>query len=406
MDAIRAEKMGKKFRLRHCAGEAREKAWLRRLLQKESRGDFWALRDIDLAVRPGEVVGVIGPNGSGKTTLLSILAGTMVPSCGELKVNGTVSSLLELGAGFHPYLTGKENIYLNGSILGMSQAQIRRKYDWIVEFSGLGEFIESPLQAYSSGMAVRLGFSVAAAADPDVLIVDEVLAVGDESFQKKSSRQMRHFRDEGKTIVVVSHDLNLIRDFCRRVVYLRGGRVVCDGPAEDSVGHYIRDVHSGLLKGGAGLKVRHEWGTREAEIVSAELLNSRGEPAAQFLSPEDITVEVGFRAARELPDPVFGFAIHDAAHVLCFGSNTQLDGAGIPKISGAGRVRFRLKAPPLLTGSYLLSLSIHSGDHLTTYHRQEFCYPFAVVSSRRAEGIFSVPVEWEFGRETPKGEKP
>jgi len=401
MEAIRAKNLGKKFRLRHTPGESREKTWLKRLLQRESRSDFWALSDISFNINAGETVGIIGPNGSGKTTLLSILAKTMVPARGSLEVNGSVSSILELGAGFHPYLTGRENIFLNGSILGMSRETIESKYDWIVDFSELGEFIESPLQSYSSGMAVRLGFSIAAASNPDILIVDEVLAVGDEAFQKKSGRKMREFKEEGKTIIVVSHDMNLVRDFCGRVIYLRKGGIVCDKPTEEAVTLYIKDVQNQLLKGGEALKIKHEWGTREVEITSVLMRNSNGERGEQFEAGEDLTVEVGFRASRPVANPVFGFAIHDMEHTLCFGSNTQLAGFSLEEISGTGEVSFRLKTLPLLTGQYLLSLSIHSPDHLTNYHRQEFFHPFAVVSEERSEGLFSIPVEWNYQDSNP-----
>jgi len=397
MPVIRAENMGKKFRLRHALDGPREKAWFRRLLRREDRNDFWALRELNFAVSPGETVGVIGPNGSGKSTLLGILAGTMVPSTGSLRVQGSISSLLELGSGFHPYLTGRENIFLNGSILGMSHREIEEKYDWIVDFSELGDFIESPLQTYSSGMAVRLGFSVAAAANPDVLIVDEVLAVGDEAFQKKSGQKMRQFKQENKTIVVVSHDMNLVRDFCDRVIYLRRGRIVCDGPTDQAVSCYIKDVQEQLLKGGAALKVKHEWGTREAEITGALLRGEGDGEEDQFEAGRDLVVEVSFRARLPISNPVFGFAVHDINHNLCFGSNTQLSGKPISRIEGEGRIKFRLKKLSLLTGRYLLSLSIHSVDHLTNYHRQEYFYPFAVISAERGEGLFSIPVEWDYG---------
>jgi len=388
--------MSKKFRLRHARGESQEKALFRRLLRRESRDDFWALRDVSFSVDPGETVGVIGPNGSGKSTLLSILARTMVPTRGTVATAGTVSSLLELGAGFHPYLTGRENIFLNGSILGMSQKTVAERFRGIVEFSELGEFIDSPLRSYSSGMAVRLGFSVAAAADPDILLVDEVLAVGDESFQKKSGRKMREFKEAGKTIVVVSHDMNMIRSFCDRVVYLRQGRVVFDGPTGDAVGTYIRDVQAHLAQGGEGLKVRHEWGDRRVEIDGVEITDGRGRSELELEGGGDLIVTVAFTAREPVKDPVFGFAIHDLDHTLCFGSNTQMADFHIPAIAGSGKVRFRLRSLPLLTGRFLLSLSIHSQDHLTSYHRREFYYPLSVVAAGEGAGIFGVPVEWEF----------
>ena len=235
MNAIEVDNLGKKFKLRRVRGQTLKATVIDRILRRESREDFWALRDLSFAVPRGEVLGVIGPNGSGKTTLLSILAQTMVPTTGAIRVRGAVASLLELGAGFHPDLTGRENIYLNASIMGIPRATVERKFDAIVEFSGLGRFIETPIKFYSSGMIVRLGFSVAVEVDPEVLILDEVLAVGDEAFQKKSGRRIQEFKEAGKTIVVVSHDMNTIRRFCRRAIHLEQGRIAAEGAAGDVV---------------------------------------------------------------------------------------------------------------------------------------------------------------------------
>ncbi|MFH1039035.1 MAG: ABC transporter ATP-binding protein [PVC group bacterium] len=394
MNVIQVANLGKKFRLRHARGQSLKSTVIDRILHRETRDDFWALRGVTFSIGKGAAVGVIGPNGSGKTTLLSILARTMVPTAGSLDVRGRVSCLLELGAGFHPDLTGRENIHLNAAIMGIPRALIEEKFDRIVAFSGLGHFIETPLRFYSSGMAVRLGFSVAVAADPDVLLVDEVLAVGDEAFQKKSGERMREFKSEGKTIVVVSHDMNVIRNFCDQVVYLREGRVIEQGSTDRVINRYIEDVQTQLVKGGAGLGVTHEWGSREVEIRGVTLSDGRGGETRNLKAGDDLVVTVDFFAREKVEDPVFGFAIHGADRVLCFGSNTQMGGCRVPAVEGAGKMSFRLTSLPLLTGDYYLSLSIHSPDHLTNYHRQEYFYPFTVLSTFRGEGVFSIPVEW------------
>ncbi len=395
MNAIEVQGLGKKFRLRHAKGQSLKTSVIDRVLHREVRDDFWALQGVTFSIDEGSAVGVIGPNGSGKTTLLSILARTMVPTTGSLEVRGRVGCLLELGAGFHPDLTGRENIYLNAAIMGIPRPVIAEKFDRIVEFSGLGHFIETPLRFYSSGMAVRLGFSVAVAADPDVLLVDEVLAVGDEAFQKKSGERMREFKERGKTIVVVSHDMNVIRNFCDRVVYLREGKIIEQGSTGRVINRYIEDVQAQLIKGGANLGVTHEWGSREVEIRQVTLADGRGNQTFHLKAGDDLVVGVDYFAREKIADPVFGFAIHDANRVLCFGSNTQMSGCRVPAVEGAGKMSFRLAALPLLTGDYYLSLSIHSPDHLTNYHRQEYFYPFTVLSTFRGEGVFSIPVEWE-----------
>lgn len=396
MNAIEVENLGKKFRLRHAKGQSLKATMIDRILHRETRDDFWALRNISFSILPGETVGVIGPNGSGKTTLLSILARTMVPTTGSLDIRGRVSCLLELGAGFHPDLTGRENIYLNAAIMGISRKAIEDKFEKIVEFSGLGHFIETPLRFYSSGMGVRLGFSVAVAADPDVLLVDEVLAVGDEAFQKKSGERMREFKSKGKTIVVVSHDMNMIRNFCDRVIYLREGKIIQQGPTGELINRYIEDVQARLIEGGAGLGVTHEWGSREIEIRDVRFFNLRGEQTSNLKGGEDIIVTIKYFAREKVENPVIGFAIHDSDRVLCFGSNTQIGDYQIKTVMGEGALTFRLGSLPLLTGDYSLSVSVHSQDHLTNYHRQEYFYPFTVLSPFSGEGLFSIPVEWGY----------
>jgi len=397
MTTIKVDNLGKKFRLRHSKGQSLKATIIDRILHRETRDDFWALKDITFSINPGETVGVIGPNGSGKTTLLSILARTMVPTTGSLDILGRVSCLLELGAGFHPDLTGRENIYLNAAIMGIPREVIEEKFERIVEFSGLGHFIETPLRFYSSGMAVRLGFSVAVAADPDVLLVDEVLAVGDEAFQKKSGERMREFKSRGKTIVVVSHDMNMIRNFCDRVIYLREGRVIKQGPTAEIINRYIEDVQSQLIEGGAGLGVTHEWGSRDIEIRDVAFLDNHGEKSYNLKAGDDLVVIIDYFAKERIENPAFGFAIHDSDRVLCFGSNTQIGDHILGTVEGEGTISFRLISLPLLTGDYYLSLSIHSQDHLTNYHRQEYFYPFTVLSSFQGEGLFSIPVEWGVG---------
>lgn len=395
MKAVEVKNLGKKFRLRHLKGQTLKATVIERVLSREARKDFWALRDISFSVAPGEVLGIIGSNGSGKTTLLSLLARTMVPTVGALQVNGRISSLLELGAGFHPDLTGRENIYLNASIMGIPRATINKKFQKIVDFSGLGNFIETPIKFYSSGMIVRLGFSVAVEVEPDILLVDEVLSVGDEVFQEKSCRRIMEFKQAGKTIIVVSHDMRLIESFCGRAIHLSKGKIVNQGEVDAVVNRYVEAAKNqpGGVSEEAG--IRHEWGNEDARIVQVSLLNRAGEETRIFRNGEEATIKLNFSARRKIEKPVFGFAVHDEEYTLCFGSNTQLDNYFIPAIEGEGEITLHLGRLPFLTGRYFLSFSIHSQDHLTNYHRQEFYYSFEVTSPQPGLGIISLPVRWE-----------
>jgi ABC-type polysaccharide/polyol phosphate transport system ATPase subunit len=243
MSLLSVRNLGKRYRLRRDTRMLTKEVLLR-LLRRPKDEEFWALEGIDLEVDAGESLGIIGPNGSGKSTLLKIIAGVTSPTEGEISVGGRVSSLLELGAGFHPYLTGRENVYLNGAILGIDKEEIDRKFDRIVEFAGIERFIDTPVKDYSSGMYVRLAFSVAIHSDPDIFLVDEVLSVGDEQFQRKCRAKIRELRDSGKTIVFVSHDLNIVNELCNRVILLQGGKIVRKGSPEDTVDFYLQSVGS------------------------------------------------------------------------------------------------------------------------------------------------------------------
>jgi len=241
MSVLTLRDVGKKYRLRRETGML-TKELLLRLLRRHKAEEFWALKGISLDVEAGESLGIIGPNGSGKSTLLKLIAGVTSPTEGEISLQGRVSSLLELGAGFHPYLTGRENVYLNGAILGIRREEIDRNFDKIVDFSGIHRFIDTPVKDYSSGMYVRLAFSVAIHSDPDIFLVDEVLAVGDEEFQRKCRAKIRELRDSGKTIVFVSHDLNIVNELCDRVILLQGGEIAQKGSPEDTVNFYLQSL--------------------------------------------------------------------------------------------------------------------------------------------------------------------
>jgi ABC-type polysaccharide/polyol phosphate transport system ATPase subunit len=392
MKTIEAVNLSKLFRLRHSGTVTLKSRFLDTVKRRRGNEDFWALRNINFSVEAGETMGVIGPNGCGKTTLLSIIASTMAPTRGRVITRGRLASLLELGAGFHPDLTGRENIFLNGAIMGIPRRTIEKKFDSIVDFSELGHFIDTPIKFYSSGMVVRLGFSVAIEVEPDILLIDEVLAVGDQSFQKKSSRRIQAMKEAGRTLLVASHDMGTIRRFCDRVIRLDKGEIDEEGVPAGVVDNYIQsaeDLPPGREKVSG-------WGTMEAVISGVRFPGAGGDEKPTWRTGEDLTVEIEYSASKKIDNPVFGYAVHTQDFQLCAGSNTQIDRCPIESIEGSGVVRLSLPALPLLRGHYLLSLSLHSPDHNVNYHRRDYAFPFAVVSSTERAGIVDAPARWEF----------
>jgi ABC-type polysaccharide/polyol phosphate transport system ATPase subunit len=388
--SIEVQGVGKKFHIRHAGGHTIKAAALGWLRRRKTREDFWALRDITFDVESGATLGIIGANGAGKSTLLGLLARTMRPTAGTIDVRGRVSSLLELGAGFHPDLSGAENIYLNGSILGLSRKEIRARFDRVVRFAELEQFIDTPVKHYSSGMYVRLGFAVAVEVNPDILLIDEVMAVGDESFKKKCLAKIAQFREEGKTMLIVSHDLDTITEVSDRVLLLDAGRIVNVGEPGWVVDQY---KSLGFLK--AGDIIIREWGTREAMITGVRFTDARGALAERIASGEPLTVEINYKADKRIEDPVFGFAITRGDGTLCCGSNTIIDSYPIAFIHGEGMVRATFPSLPLLQGKHFFSFSLHTRDHKTNFHRMDNWFSLWVECGRKAEGAVNLGCTWE-----------
>ena len=389
--AIEVRGMSKRLRLRRPSQTL--KGWM--LDRIRPRGPdaapraFDALCDVTFNVRRGETLGVIGANGAGKTTLLSLIAGTMRPTSGRIITRGTISSLLELGAGFHPDLTGRENIFLAGAILGMKKDQISARYESIVEFAGLRPFIDQPVKHYSSGMYVRLGFSVAVEVDPDILLVDEVLAVGDLDFQRKCLQRMREFHTRGKTMLIVSHDMETIKSLSDRILLLDHGRVVNLGqPAEIVSGYRLRTME----RDAAGLD--REWGTGEAQITGVELRREDGAVSEVFAWGDTLRVRLNYRAEHRIERPVFGFSLADREGRIVFGNNTQIEGFDLPWIEGEGALELALGPLRMARGAYLLSFSLHSADHRVNYHRLDHRYRFLLECPRNFEGVAYMPSAW------------
>ncbi len=389
MNAIEAKGLGKWYR-KQGVGSPTFMGALPRWLKGGKPEGFWALRNIDFTIRQGQTVGVIGPNGSGKSSLLGLIAQTMVPTEGTVQTTGRISALLELGAGFHPDLSGRENIFLNAAILGIPREDIRRRFDHIVDFAELREFIDMPVKHYSSGMYVRLAFSVAVEMNPDILLIDEVLAVGDMSFQMKCLDRIRLFQKKGKTILFVSHALETVEEFCSDVLLIHEGRKIMQGNPSEVIFAYLKQymVRIGMLN-------VEEHGTREVEMQSVRLLDENGAETTTFFTGRAMTIEIGYRANRRIEKPVFGFNIKTGNGFYVFGSNTQIAQTPIAAIEGSGLVRLRIDPLTLKQGKFFLSLSVHSWDHATQYHRQEDLHPFLVKDLSNDKGVFQLNCVWE-----------
>ena len=389
--AVEAEEVSKQFRLYHEKHTTLKERLIRFGRQRYEL--FWALHDVSLTVEEGQTLGLIGANGSGKTTLLKIIGGIMRPSSGVIRTQGRLAGLLELGAGFHPDLTGRENIYMNASILGLRKREIDRKFDAIVAFSELEPFIDNQVKHYSSGMYVRLGFSVAVHVEPEILLVDEVLAVGDEAFQRKCLDRVRGFQKEGRTIVVVTHAVELVREVCTHAAFLHEGNLEAHGAVNDVIRAFRDTLHGEAHLETAPLQER---GSGEMRIVSVTLRDREGRQRQLFHTGEDLEVTVDVVAEQQVPDPVVGIAIYDGSGREMFGTNTADRGVSLGVRGEKTRIRFSLHALPFLEGTYRLTVGVHSPDHRTVYHWQEQAYPFRCITTGTFDrGIVKVPCDVE-----------
>ncbi|MGH2691180.1 MAG: ABC transporter ATP-binding protein [Actinomycetota bacterium] len=380
---ITVEGVSKRFRLFHERPSSIKERLLR--FRRPRAEDFWALRDVEFEVPSGQTCGLVGPNGSGKTTLLKIIGGILRPTGGRVTTRGRIAALLELGAGFHPELTGRENVYLNASILGLSKQETDRYFDDIVGFAELEEFIDNQVKYYSSGMFVRLGFAVAVHVDPEILLIDEVLAVGDEGFQKKCLDRVSGMQAEGRTIVFVTHAMAFVQQICDSAVLLDGGRMQASGDVEQ----VIREFRAVMARRRTGLD--EESATREVEITEVDLLDHAGSPKSMVAPGQSLSVQIELRANRPVADPVVVVGIHNARDEWVFTSDTERLGVELGRLDGKLRVTFDLKAIPLLEGQYFLTIGVRDRANEVVYDWHNRKYPFDVI--RNVKGGLVIPVE-------------
>ena len=419
--AVTIENLGKRYSIGHKSanGEgmrhALERAvrhpvdWMKSDLRRKRKSeDFWAVRGVSLQIESGEVVGIIGRNGAGKSTLLKLLSRITVPTEGRIRINGRVASLLEVGTGFHQELTGRENIFLNGAILGMSRAEIIRKFDEIVAFSEIEEFLDTPVKRYSSGMYVRLAFAVAAHLEPEILIVDEVLAVGDAAFQKKCLGKMGSFAQSGRTVLFVSHNMEAVRSLCQRCVWMKDGRVHEDGRSEEILESYFNEVSSDQ----SFFCQSAEYGLTIDKVV---LKNGFGEESTQFRPGDDLVVEISYVTEKCIDKPIIAIGVLGAIG-SCFTSNMLLDGHRPEYLQGSGKITCRFRSIPLLPQGYTVKMSIRAAtvtDMIIAYQDvagfnvvgdlADYGYKGDFLQFARYSTPVVIPYEWQFpdGRTIP-----
>ncbi len=390
--AVVVSDVSKRFRMYRERNQSLKAALMRRGRAKYD--EFWALRDVSLEIPRGSTFGLIGENGSGKSTLLKCIARILQPDSGTITSNGSMAALLELGSGFHPELSGRENVFLNGSILGLSRHELARRFDEIVDFAGVREFIDQPVKNYSSGMYVRLGFSVAINVDPDILLVDEVLAVGDASFQAKCMEKFAEFRRQGKTVIIVSHAMETMRTMCDEVAWLQHGHLESVGKPDQLVDDYVDTGHVDRATTTEGFT---RWGSGEAQIQRIELLDRAGTVTTAARTGDAVTIRLRYRTSEPIERPVFGLALETLEGVYVWASHTR-DADYVPdRIDGSGSIELTVPRLMLLPGTYDLHASIvdYTTQHTFDFVRRGYRFDVDHGSPRESGGIVSLGGSWQ-----------
>lgn len=425
--AIAINNVSKAFKIYHDKPLTLKEKLLR--LRSNNYSKFEALTNVSIQIDKGETVALIGHNGCGKSTLLKLITKILRPDQGEIKVEGRISSLIELGAGFHPDFTGRENIYTNAAIFGLSKKEIDGKLNDIIEFSELGEFIENPVRTYSSGMYMRLAFSVAINVEPEVLLIDEILSVGDENFQKKCFEKIEGFKKSGATIVIVTHDLGTVEKLCDKVIWLDKGKIVQKGSPDKVVDMYQQymnkkfvehkqqqfdnllsskekdnseseDIEDNLAEVNDE-KINDDrftsdirWGSREVEITDARILNQKGENTNIIAAGENITVAIDYKVNHPQREYIFGMGFYSSEGFQIYGNNTQIDRIKLTNINTKGTVKFHIHKCNLLSGKYKLNVAVVDGNH-RALDFIKYYLDFSVISNDKSVGVCSIKHQWE-----------
>ena len=382
------------YGVKDVASELAGRGGARDALRKD---EFWAVRDVSLEVKLGETLGLIGHNGAGKTTLLRMLNGLIKPDLGRITARGRMQALIALGAGFNPVLTGRENVYVNASVLGIAKNEIDRRFDEIVAFSGIEEFIDMPVQSYSSGMTVRLGFSVAAHLEPDVLLVDEVLAVGDLAFRTKCQVRIQDLKEMGVAIILVSHNLHTISHVCTRAVTFEKGQVIYEGDTEEAIDAY----RASLVDGDESLVDVLRAGTGEIRIAGLDVLNEQGVAQESFEVGEPAILRFHYEAEKPVKNPVFNVTMHILNSHQVTGIRTDVDGVQLGMLEGKGYVDLMIPHLNLLPNIFTLDAVIFHDDGYTFYDRVNRIGHLKVRGGHLINGTAYLPHGWEMGTAVP-----
>ena len=389
-----------------------------RLTHPRSSGRFYslfALNDVSFDVQAGEFVGIIGSNGCGKSTLLKVIAGIYPPSSGKLAIDGRVSPFLELGVGFNPELTARENVFVNGAILGLTRRELRERFDAIIEFADLDEFVDQKLKNFSSGMQVRLAFSVAIQANAQILLMDEVLAVGDARFQEKCFEVFWRYKREGRTVVLVTHDLGSVESYCDRAILLDHGHLLADGNSTEVTGRYRRMVEESFSgpsqtpAGGEGFATSVErYGSGEVVITKVRILDVDGKPVQAVRSGSAMAMQIEFQTNADVGEIVCGMALHRADGLHISGSNTHVAGITVPcpPVGTRGAVTYVVDNLPLIAGSYLLSAAIHDRHSQHAYDEMWLAFPLRVTEDVKGHGLVDLQGQWSLAASGHRFEDP
>ena len=362
---------------------------------KLRKNEFWALNDISFEIKKGETMGIIGPNGSGKTTLLKLLNGIFWPDKGKITVKGKVGALIEVGAGFHPLLTGRENIYINAAILGMTKEETDKKFDAIAEFADIGDFLDVPVKHYSSGMFVRLGFAVAVHCEPDILLVDEVLAVGDKDFQIKCCQKMHEVKKRGTTIILVSHNEYTIREQTENCLYINNGKIKFLGSSEEAISLYIKEMFENKVRGSIVREIDELRSPKRAEIVTLKFFNRSWSEISFIESGEELNIMLECIMQEKLNNPIFSVNFYDNSGFM-YCANNDYENVALKRLP-LGKVRIKISIPHfyLPTNNYLCSANIseESNSNLIDWHNM--VYKFVVGRAKNARGSIKLPTKWK-----------